>query len=304
MAPLDEALRVAGEAGWSAVRVEVADAAADAVANFLVEEGAAGLVTEDVPPVDAVPRVLLEAHVPDGDADRIVEALAAYLRSLAALDPTWTAGPIARAPVPTVDWEEVFRAHHRPLVVGRRLLVAPPWDVPDAPDREVLVVEPGMAFGTGQHATTRTCLEEIEALVEAGRVGSGLDVGTGSGVLAAALARLGVPRVVAFDTDRAVLPLARRNLDRNGAARVALFCGTTAALRAHFDLVVANILAETLVREAAALDSLVAPGGRLVLSGILEDQAPRMLAAFAGWRVAHERTESPWRTLRLERRDG
>jgi ribosomal protein L11 methyltransferase len=301
MPPLDQAPRVPGEAGWSAVRVEVADAAADAVANFLVEEGAAGVVTEDVPPVDGIARVLLEAHVPDGDGDRIVDALAAYLRSIATLDPAWTAGPIARAPVPTVDWEAVFRAHHRPLAVGRRLLVAPPWDVPDAPDREVLVVEPGMAFGTGQHATTRTCLEEIEALVDAGGVGSAIDVGTGSGVLAAALARLGVRRVAAFDVDRAVLPLARRNLVGNRAGRVALFCGTTAAVRSRFDLVVANILAETLVGEAAALAGLVAPGGRLVLSGILEEQAPPVLAAFPGWRSTHERTESPWRTLRLER---
>lgn len=287
--------------GWSAVRVEVADAAADAVANFLVEEGAAGLVTEDVPRAEGGRRVLLEAHVPEVDGDRIVRALAAYLRSLASLDPTWMAGPIERAPVPPVDWEAVFRAHHRPLPVGRRLLVAPPWDVPDVSDREVLVIEPGMAFGTGQHATTRTCLEEIEELALGGGIRSAIDVGTGSGVLAAALVRLGVAHVAALDVDGAVLPLARANLVRNGASAVMLFGGTVAAVRGTFDLVVANILAETIIAEATGLASLVAGSGRLVLSGILEEQAARVQEAFPGWRLVHARTESPWLTMRLER---
>src|SRR4029077_2311524 len=151
--------------------------------------------------------------------------------------------------------------HHRPLVIGRRLLVAPPWDVPDAPDREVLVIEPGMAFGTAQHDTTRTCLEEIETAVAERQVRSALDVGTGSGVLAMALARLGVPRVVAFDLDAGVLPLARENLARNGAGAVLLAAGTVEAVRGRFDLVVANLLADALIDEASALAATVAPGG-------------------------------------------
>jgi ribosomal protein L11 methyltransferase len=161
-----------------------------------------------------------------------------------------------------------------------------------------------MAFGTGQHATTRTCLEEIEALVLAGGIGSALDVGTGSGVLAAALSCLGVPRVAALDVDEAVLPLARTNLDRNGAGAVALLGGTVGAVRGRFDLVVANILAETLVAEAIALASAVVPGGRLVLSGILDTQAASVVEAFPGWRLAASRADGPWRTLRLERVSG
>lgn len=284
------------------MRVEVAEAVADAVTNFLVEEGAAGVLTEDVSAPDGAPRLVLEAHVPRIDERRIVAALESYLDALQSLDAAWTAGPIDRAPVPAVDWEAEFRAHHPPLPIGSRLLVAPPWDVPDVPDREILVVEPGMAFGTGQHATTRTCLEEIEELVGGGGIGSALDVGTGSGVLAAALARLGVVRVVALDVDPAVLPLARQNLDRNRAGGVALVGGTVAAVRGRFDLVVANILAETLIGEADVLAERVAPGGHLVLSGILEEQAPRVLAGFPGWRRVRERTERPWQTLSLERR--
>jgi ribosomal protein L11 methyltransferase len=158
-----------------------------------------------------------------------------------------------------------------------------------------------MAFGTGQHATTRACLEAIEAAVGTGQVRSALDVGTGSGVLALALARLGVERVVALDTDPAVVPLARANLARNGATRVALLAGPLAAVRGRFDLVVANLLADAIVAEAGALARAVGPGGRLVVSGLAAEQLPAVRAAYAGWRVAETRAEGAWRTLTLVR---
>jgi len=101
--------------------------------------------------------------------------------------------------------------------------------------------------------------------------------------------------------DPAVLPLARTLLDQNGASRVKLFGGVAAGVRGRFDLVVANILADTLVAEARALDAVTAPGGRLVVSGLLAHQVDRVVAAFPGWRLAATRAEDPWRTLRLER---
>jgi ribosomal protein L11 methyltransferase len=289
------------EPEWVALRMDVAADAADAVVNFLVERGANGVVTEDAPSPDGTPRLQLEAHVPAAGGAAIAREVRAYLHELERLDAAWTAGRVETAPVPATDWEGVYRAHHRPMAIGRRLLIAPPWDVPDAPGREVLVIEPGMAFGTGQHATTRTCLEAIETLVTDGGIASALDVGTGSGVLAAALSRLGVARVVAVDVDAAVLPTARDNLMRNGAARVALFAGTAGSVRGAFDLVVANILADTLVTEAAALVARVAPRGHLVLSGLLAEQVDRVLAAFDGWRLADTRADDPWRTLHLVR---
>ena len=289
------------DSAWTALQVEVAAPAADAVVNFLVERGATGVLTDDVAAPDGMPRTRLEAHVPRADGDAVAAAVRAYLHELSLLDAAWSAGPVVLAPVPSVDWQEVFRAHHAPIPVGERLLIAPPWDVPRAAGREVIVIEPGMAFGTGQHATTRTCLEEIDAMALAGGITSALDVGTGSGILAIALARLGVSQVVALDVDPAVLPLARENLDRNRASRVALLGGPVGAVRARFDLVVANILADTLVAEANALAAVVAARGRLVLSGLLADQVDRVLAAFPGWRVTGVRADDPWRTLRLER---
>jgi ribosomal protein L11 methyltransferase len=137
--------------------------------------------------------------------------------------------------------------------------------------------------------------------VASGGVRSALDVGTGTAVLAAALVRLGVPHVTALDIDRAVLPLARANLARNGAAGAHLIAGGVAAVRARFDLVVANLLADILIADARALASVVAPAGRLVVSGLLDSQVEAVAAAFPAFRVTAAHTAGSWRTLRLER---
>jgi ribosomal protein L11 methyltransferase len=292
---------------WRVIRIELAEHLVDAVASFLTDEGVQTLVT-GIRELDALGTIAgpttLEAHVPAEQAPALRSALERWLGSLDRIEPAAGEARITVDLLPPLDWEAVFRRHHRPLAIGQRLLVAPPWDVPRAPGREVLVIEPGMAFGTGQHETTRTCLEEIEAAVGGAGgspVGSALDVGTGSGVLAAALARLGVPRVVALDIDAAALPLARANLVRNGAPDVALLVGGVAALRARFDLVVANLLADALMADAAALTAAVAPRGRLIVSGVLDLQATTVVQAFPELRLTATRAAGPWRTLRLER---
>lgn len=290
---------------WMALAALVPPSAAEAVANFLLELGAPGVVTGDRD-VDAPPnadaRVRIEAHFPAPRRGDVEAALRRYLASLAALDAAGTAGwTVETASVPPVDWAALARTHHRPVRIGRRLLVAPPWDVPDEHDRLALVIEPGMAFGTGQHGSTAGALEALEAWVDARPVRSALDVGTGSGILALALARLGVPRVVALDVDPSVLPIARANLEANGVTHVALLAGPLVAVSGAFDLVVANILADVLVAEAPALAGAVAPGGALVLSGLLTAQAPAVVAAYPGWRVAGVRRHAGWDTLELER---
>lgn len=288
---------------WTALRVEVPDDAAELVTTFLIEEGAPGVLVDEPDSAGRLPgpgRVRLEAHVPTDDAEGLAETLGAYLVALGEIVGGLGAVRVERSPLTPLDWQAAFAAHHRPRTVGRRLLVAPPWDVPEAPDREVLVVDPGQAFGTGQHATTRGCLEEIEDAADAG-LRSGLDVGTGTGVLAIAMRRLGMRPVVATDVDASVLPIARRTCDANRASDVALLLGGAAAARGTFDLVVANLLADALVAEAATLMARVAPGGRLVVSGLLAEQAGDVVRAHRGWRVTHEVAEDEWRTLRLER---
>ncbi|HEY3186188.1 MAG TPA: 50S ribosomal protein L11 methyltransferase, partial [Solirubrobacteraceae bacterium] len=277
---------------WVLLRVAVAPARADPLADFLVAEGAPAVVRE----TDGATQehVIVEAHVPASTHARLAAALSGYLARTGD-------AVVESTPLADVDWEAVFRRHHHAVLVGSRLAVAPPWDVPDAGGREVIVIEPGQAFGTGQHATTRMCLEEIEAAVLAGGVASALDVGTGSGLLAAALARLGVSWVVALDVDPDVLPRARANLDRNGARDVRLVCGRADACRRPFDLVVANLLADALVQDAPALAAVTAKQGRLLVSGLLDTQVETVSAAFPGWRTLGVRAEDRWRTLTLAR---
>ena len=295
-------MEVAAE--WVAVRVDVSDIAADAVGALLLEHGATSLLLgeSDDPDPGPLGTTRVEAHFSPAVATTVAAALSDHLPRLRGIFPgIWFATRVTA--LPAVDWNATFRRHHRPMRVGRRLLVAPPWDVPEAGAREVLIIEPGMAFGTGQHATTRGCLEEIEAAIDAGAVRSALDVGTGSGLLAAALARLGVPTVVAIDNDPAVLELARANLRQNGAGRVQVVGGTAAAVTGLYDLVVANLLLDVIVQDAADLALRVGPRGRLVLSGLLATQVETAVAAFPGWRRTAMREEAPWATVRLERED-
>lgn len=210
---------------------------------------------------------------------------------------------------PDRDWGEAWRRELEPRRVGRRLVVAPgssdpalePGDVP-------LVVDPGMAFGTGEHGSTRGVLRLLEDAVEAGdRV---LDLGTGSGILAVAAVRLGARRVVALDVDADALEVARRNLERNGVAdAVELLRARADAPRLallepmRFDLVAANILARVLVPLLGPLRRLAASGGSVLLGGILEREAEEVLEAAreAGWRPAAEVVDEGWWSVRLDR---
>lgn len=294
------------ESPWVVFSLDLPEDAADAVASFLLDDGAQSVVTGVVETGSGETtqrgRTCLEACVPRADAPRLQAALTRFLDDVATLVPAWGAVRVDWRDLENAAWEATFRAHHRPLLVGKRLLVAPPWAIPARDDRLVLVVDPGMAFGTGQHATTRSCLEEIESLVEQGAVGSALDVGTGSGILATALARLGVGHVVALDVDSAVLEVARATFVRNEVPWIRLLGGTASAIRGTFDLVVANLLADTLTVEAPVLADRVAPAGTLVLSGILDRQARHVAAAYPGWVVTAVREDGPWHTLRLQRR--
>src|SRR5262245_10572097 len=136
---------------WVALRVDLPVELEEPVASLLFDAGARGVVTE----TPAVGRCRLEASFPAADPSEVTRRVTPYLASLAEIEPAAHAVSFALAPVPEVDWVELARRHHRPLAVGRRLVVAPPWDLPVAGDRELIVIEPGMAFGTGQHATTR-----------------------------------------------------------------------------------------------------------------------------------------------------
>ena len=177
---------------------------------------------------------------------------------------------------PEIDWSTAWRARIRSTRVGR-LWVGPPWETPPA-GTVALLIEPKMAFGTGDHPTTALCLAAVDAFCAAHPGGSVLDVGTGTGVLALMARKLGAGRVVGVDSDPMSIALARENGALNGIEGVELSGATLEAVQGPFDLVLANILANTLVELAPAL--VRRTRGRLVLAGVLVHQEDEVREAF------------------------
>lgn len=208
------------------------------------------------------------------------------------------------AEVPDKDWGEGWKKDFKPLDVGR-VRVRPSWIAEPTPAGRVeVVLDPGMAFGTGSHATTSLCLGALSDVL-GGRPGAAvLDVGTGSGLLAIAARKLGAGRVAANDNDPVAVEVARENAARNGAA-LELTLDPVEGIAGTFDVVVANILANVLVELAPALCAKVAPGGVLLLSGILgpqEDEVRRAQVAQGLVPVAGgDRREGEWSLLALRR---
>ena len=197
-----------------------------------------------------------------------------YLASLGALGLVTAATPTITA-LADRNWAEAWREHFRPLPVGRRLLVAPPWDLPETTERVVLVIEPGRAFGTGHHGSTAGCLTLLERVLERERPSTAIDLGTGSGILAIAAARFGVPAVLAVDDDPDAVAVATANARINNvSARVQCRREDAAALDASpAPLVLANLLTAAHARFAARYRRLLTPGGALVLGGVRDAEA-------------------------------
>lgn len=230
---------------------------------------------------DGEPETWLRTYVPAGDAEaRLRIELGLWHLGRILPIPEATIRPLAEA-----NWAEAWKEHYTAQRVGP-FLVVPSWLEPggDADGAVVLRLDPGMAFGTGQHPTTRLCLAAL-----AGRVGPAtrvLDVGTGSGILAIGAALMGAPRPVALDIDPRAVETAEANAAQNGVQLMG-HAGTLAALRAGggvgpFDLVLANLLAGIVAALAPDLAAATAPGGTLIASGILDEQAPDVVAALAG----------------------
>ena len=237
----------------------------------------------------------MQIFVPDpADAPRAAEALVAAGR-IVGLELAPATGTI-----PDEDWKFSYRKHFKVEVISPRLVVRPPWEaVAPAPGQKVLTLDPGIAFGTGQHPTTRACLDAIDALATENAGRTFLDVGCGSGILSIAAALEGFRDVRGFDND----PDAVRNANENAAANglgALFFEGDLSApdVAAPADVVAANVLAPVLVRFAREVGALVNPGGCLILSGILDEQYAEVRAAYAalGFAELSSRLIGEWRT--------
>jgi len=220
-------------------------------------------------------------------ADGAVEPL------LAAVAGRW---PAEAAPVDLDAALDAWRDHARPVDAGARLRVRPPWLPAGADDRVEVVIDPGRAFGSGAHASTRLALAALDGLVTGGE--AVLDVGCGSGVLALAALALGAAEATGVDVDPAALAAAAANAGRNpGLGPLAL--GEAVPPDRRYDLVLANMLLPDLVALAPGIAAAVRPGGVAVLSGVLLGQRPGLVAAYPGLAPESERADDGWLALTL-----
>ena len=204
------------------------------------------------------------------------------------------------------SWETAWMDYFEAIDLSPRVSVGPPWDRPEPSSEGLsLVIEPGMAFGTGSHETTSLCVQIIDDLLAQRDVESVLDVGCGSAILSMVAAGLGVERVVAIDIDPTAVDVARANIEKNGFSPQQIEVSTRPVhqLEERFDLVVANILAPILLELRSPLQRVVATGGDLVLCGIPTEQLDEILTAFgdAHWSLLDVQHQGEWTALHLRK---
>jgi ribosomal protein L11 methyltransferase len=250
---------------WYALDVEIEAAAREAVEYALMEAGALGTETNDAE--DKLVRVTgYFDHTPNRESVRGELAHALRVYDL----PASSVGETSIREVADQDWLGEWKKSWQPVEVGQRFIIAPPWvEIANEHERIVIRIEPGMAFGTGTHETTRLCLAAIEKYFSGG---SFLDVGTGTGILAIAAAKLFPDaRIEACDTDPEAIAIARENARLNGVAeKIAFRVGTVEEATASADVVCANLTADVIQNLLPTL--IGATCGRLIVSGILDSQ--------------------------------
>ena len=274
---------------WTSVRVRPAsesESARSACLAALFEAGAQGvhedggsLVTHFAPGTDLA---RVHAIVSQADEDAVIET----------------------ASVPEIDWSEAWKARIVAHELGA-LTVAPPWLATEMDPARTIIIDPGMAFGTGDHATTRGVVRLLPGVMRPGDVVA--DLGAGSAVLAIAAAKLGASRVYAIELDADAIPDAEENVARNGVAdRVHVFEGDAAAFLPMIGpvrVVLANIISSVLVELLPIVASNLAANGAVIISGILLDEQPQMrdVLSASGWRIVAEDAEDIWWSASIAR---
>jgi ribosomal protein L11 methyltransferase len=261
----------------------------------------------------------VRAYLPARDASAVRDAVATAERALGHVTAFGLReiGELATAVVHESDWASAWKRHVHVLRIGRRIVIRPTWRRHRRrPGDIVIAMDPGMAFGTGLHPTTRLCLAGIERWADDGLLVRGsapggsarfLDVGCGSGVLALAAGLLGAGELVGVDTDPLAIEATLANARRNRlAGRIRAWQGSLPSGAGPFDLVAANLIASVLVALAPALRAELRPGGRLLASGIFVDREPDVRSAFAaaGLAILGREAEGDWVALDVERPAG
>jgi ribosomal protein L11 methyltransferase len=302
---------------WLQLSYEVPDAMVDTVAEFLIELSSNGVGIENrtldtfsLDSLEETPTKTVTAYFQsDGTLDVKISVIKAFLVENGPNFPGFSYQDPTITRITDEDWSTSWKEHFKPLRVGKHLVVKPTWeDFPAGPEDILLEIDPGMAFGTGTHPTTMLCLTVLEKILSGLRTRekslTALDVGTGSGILTIAAAKLGIMHISAVDIDPEAVKIAQENCLLNGVEERVTVCDTPLAMvSGSFDIVLANILAEDLVRMAPELIARVNPGGLLILSGILIEKEDMVIDGYGNstMTLTEVSREGEWSCLVLTR---
>ena len=309
---------------WLELKIDTSHAGLDAVTDMLEQQGVTGVMIDDEADFQSflennrqywdyvdddllaqkkgVSRVTFYLERNE-DAYGTVAAVRMAMSALKKEHPEYAPLLLTMADVADEDWENNWKQFYKPMEIGSRLLVVPEWEEAADPTRVKLVLNPGLTFGTGSHATTRLCLQALDTHIHGGeRV---LDLGCGSGILSIAALRLGAESAFACDIDEKCVDVAYENAALNGIGkdRYTVRWGdvlTDAALRQEmgtgYDIVVANIVADVIMDLSPHVRPFLKPGGLFLCSGIIDDRAAEVLEKLKadGWDVFEQRSSEGW----------
>ena len=259
---------------WVQLTVVTSQEAVDAVANYLFELNANGIEFKDDPTSSHAAVKLISYFRMDDFVNDCVQAVQGFLTQLTEFGVNPHPAEVLLEEVEEEDWSVKWRSDFHPRRVGKRLVIAPTWHELTPNESEILIrLDPGMAFGTGYHPTTEVSMELLEKVIRKGDIVA--DIGTGSGILSIAAAKLGAKRVDAVEKDGAVMSIAAENFQRNGVEAMVQLkqCDGMDALCGSYHLIISNILSDVILPMIPHYSQFLNREGKVVLSGFMEKEA-------------------------------
>ena len=287
------------------------------LSNFITEWGVDGIIEEelDLDSFDATAgpasEAELKAYLPWGpEAKKQIGFLKKYIKNLSKTFPELEKPTFTTNTITDPDWEEQWKKYFKPLKISKNIVIKPTWERYAPLGRDIVIdIDPGMAFGTGQHPSTRMCIIALEDILTHNRGiqdWKALDVGTGTGILAISCAKLGIKNVVAVDLDSQAIEIASKNISINRVAdRIEIINRDISIYKGTFDLIVANLTANALIGLRPHLVRMTKPDGYMILSGIIEQDAATIETIFQSEEIEiHDTlTEKEWVCYVLKKKE-